>query len=125
MSNVLLIEPDKVLAAAYTQAFEHAGHKVTHATSAQAAIDAADRQQPDLVVLELQLVITGGIGFLQEFRSYDEWARVPVIVNTLIAPEVLGASRQLLQLTYGVNECFYKPQTSLDQLVRAVRTALS
>src|SRR5690606_21603784 len=94
MSHVLLIEPNTLLADTYTQALTHAGHEVTHVTGAQAGIDAADKRQPDLVIVELQLPRHSGVEFLHEFRSYAEWLNVPVVVNTSLPPaRIMPAKR--------------------------------
>jgi CheY-like chemotaxis protein len=121
MSNVLLIEPDIAIARTYVQALQHAGCMVTHVTGAQEAIDAADRQKPDLVVLEFQLAIHDGIEFLHEFRSHSEWAATPVIANTNLSPQALQSVKGALAGDLGVTSVLYKPQTSLQQLISAVR----
>lgn len=125
MANVLLIEPDKVLARAYTQGLAYAGHVVTHVHGAQDAIEAADDQTPDIVVLEPQLSVQDGIAFLQEFRSYSEWQQIPVILNTHLTAVDLAPVRSALERDLGVSVCLYKPQTTLEQLIRAVNAGLA
>jgi response regulator RpfG family c-di-GMP phosphodiesterase len=80
----------------------------------------ADRFQPDLVVIELQLVEHSGIEFLYEFRSYPDWQDVPVIVQSQVPPREFNASIQLLKDELGIKEYLYKPQTTLKQLLRSV-----
>ncbi|HJQ08883.1 MAG TPA: response regulator [Candidatus Saccharimonadales bacterium] len=121
MSHVLLLEPNTVLAAAYTEALQHAGHTVAHTTGAQAAIHAADAQAPDAVLLELLLPQHNGVEFLHEFRSYTDWQTTPVIVNTVLHPSYLGGLHTVLVEDFGVQTILYKPQTSLQEVVRAVR----
>jgi DNA-binding response OmpR family regulator len=121
MANVLLIEPDATLGRTYMQALQHAGHTVGMASGAQDAINVADSLQPDVVVLELQLAVHNGIEFLHEFRSYPEWQSVPVIVNTHMNPAVLEPVQGTLKRDLGVELCLYKPRTSLEQLLSAVR----
>jgi CheY-like chemotaxis protein len=104
----------------YAQALQLAGHETATAATAQAAIDAADQQAPDIVVLELQLPAHDGIEFLHEFRSYPEWQTTPVIVNTYIAPQELAGAAQVLAEDLGVCATHYKPQTSLQLLIRSV-----
>ena len=109
--NVLLIEPDHSIALSIAKTLQMLGCKVARAASAQKAILAADVCMPDVVVLELALPLHNGIEFLYEFRSYAEWAHIPVIVfttNNLLEPSLL--------LKLGVVKCLYKPQTSLQQL---------
>ncbi len=121
MSNILLLEPNTLLAKTYTQALQHAGHIVTHVTGAQAAIDAADKYPPKLVIVELQLPQHSGVEFLHEFRSYAEWLNVPVIVNTSLPPARIMLAKKALTRDLGVREILYKPRTSLQDLVRLVR----
>jgi DNA-binding response OmpR family regulator len=116
MSNILLIEPDHILADTYRQALANDGHQITAVPTAQAAISAADDAKPDLVVLELQLVEHSGIEFLYEFRSYTDWQAIPVIVQTQVPPGEFQGSWPLLRQELGVQAYLYKPQTSLKQL---------
>jgi two-component system, OmpR family, phosphate regulon response regulator PhoB len=124
MAYVLIIEPNTVLAKTYTKALRHAGHEVQHATGAQAAIIAADERLPDVVLLELQLPMHNGIEFLQEFRSYADWQSIPVVINTVIPPSRLAPAEPALRQELGVRSIVYKPQTSLEDIVRLVRECL-
>jgi DNA-binding response OmpR family regulator len=118
--QILLVEPDRLLAATYQQALLGAGHSVITCASAQAAIMAADQSQPDLIILELQLVEHSGIEFLYEFRSYVDWQSIPVILQTQVPPAEFNGNHWLLTSELGVVSYLYKPQTSLHQLLRAV-----
>ncbi len=120
MPQILLIEPDYVLAKTYSRALITAGYQVQAVPTAQAAITAADTQTPDLVILELQLVEHSGIEFLYEFRSYADWQAVPVIIQSQVPHGEFADSRQLLHDELGVKDYLYKPQTSLRLLIRTV-----
>lgn len=121
MSHILLIEPNTLLAKTYTQALSHAGHTVAHVTGAQAAIDAADKKMPDLVIVELQLPQHSGVEFLHEFRSYAEWIHIPVVVNTGLSPARMLLAKEPLRRDLGVKDILYKPRTSLQDLIRLAR----
>ena len=116
--NILLIEPDRLLAETYFQALQGAGHRVTAVHGAQAAITAADQAKPDIVLLELQLVTHSGIEFLYEFRSYRDWQAIPVLVHTHVPPGEFTDSWELMRGELGVYGYLYKPHTSLRQLLR-------
>lgn len=123
MAYILVIEPNRVLANTYQLALEHVGHQVRCARSAQDAIHEADAQQPDLVVLELQLGAHDGVEFLHEFRSYSEWQNVPVIIHSAVAPTQLAPMHEPLS-ELGVHTVLYKPQTSLQRLISIVNQAV-
>lgn len=124
MAQILLIEPDRLLAESYVQALQHAGHDVQAAGGAQAAVLSADAIPPDLVILELQLVEHSGIEFLYEFRSYPEWQKTPVLIQTNVPPSEFTDNWQLLQEELGVRAYLYKPRTSLDRLLATVNEHL-
>ena len=118
--NMLLIEPDLVLAQTYSEALMLDGHTVQIAATAQGAIQKADKHHPDLVLLEMQLVSHSGIEFLYEFRSYPDWQDVPVIVVSTVPPGEFAESWDLLKSELGVSAYRYKPRTSLKALQRLV-----
>jgi DNA-binding response OmpR family regulator len=120
MANILLIEPDRLLATTYGQALTAAGHQVVAAATAQAGIQAADAMAPALVILELQLVEHSGIEFLYEFRSYTDWQAIPVLVHSNVPPGEFNHSRQLLREELGVQTYLYKLHTSLRELLAHV-----
>lgn len=122
--HVLLIEPDTILASTYARALERQGHTVSRAVSAQTAVHAADKRQPDAVVLELQLPRHNGVEFLYEFRSYSEWRDVPIIVHTFV-PLTELVTAETLQGELGVKQLLYKPATSLARLCAAVQGAVA
>lgn len=118
--NIILLEPDKVLADIYRAALQAAGHKVTMCASAQAAIFAADELCPDLIITELQLVGHSGIEFLYELRSYEDWQNLPVIVLSQVPAGEFSGNWDLLSGELGVAAYHYKPLTSLRTLLRSV-----
>lgn len=120
MSQILLIEPDRVLAETYRQALLAGGHTVVCCASAQAGIISADQHRPDVVILELQLIEHSGIEFLYELRSYQDWQNIPVIVHTMVPPSEFTANRNLLKSQLGVDTYLYKPDTSLRQLLSSI-----
>ncbi len=121
MSKVLLIEPNTVLAKTYTQALQHAGHSVVHVTGAQSAVDAADKQTPDIVIVELNLPGHSGIEFLHEFRSYAEWLNIPVVLNTVLTAGQIAPAMETFRRDLGVSAVLYKPRATLQDLVRVTR----
>jgi DNA-binding response OmpR family regulator len=125
MPNILMLEPDAVLAKIYREAFELAGYEVRRSVSAQDAVFLIDEKQPDVILVELQLVAHSGIEFLYELRSYSEWQHIPVLIHSCIPPLEFEDSMQLLRNMLNVKEFLYKPHTSLQTLLREVRDAIA
>ena len=107
MAQILLLEPDIVLSRIYAKALEQVGHKVSSV----------------LVVLELQLPIHNGVEFLYEFRSYAEWQKTPVIVQSFVPPSEFKLTPSLWR-GLGIAIYLYKPRASLQQLLNSVQDQL-
>lgn len=116
--NILLVEPDLLLAATYASALTKDGHDVRVVQSAQLAVSYMDDHTPDLVVLELELREHSGVEFLYEMRSYPEWEAVAVIVHSMVPRQRMVGNKALNDL--GISDYLYKPQTSLTRLLQAV-----
>lgn len=121
MANILMLEPDAVLAQTYQKAFEHFGHTVRRSVSAQDAVFLVDGQEPDVILVEIQLTAHSGIEFLYELRSYAEWQHIPVIIHSCIPPSEFEESMELLRGMLKVSMYLYKPQTTLQTLIRSVQ----
>lgn len=116
---ILLLESDRLLAKNIRAALERAGHRVVHIVEPQTAIAVSDSKTPELVIMELQLAGRSGVEFLFEFRSYPEWAAVPVIIMSNL-PQTDAKAYLDSMAKLDVKNYFYKPATSLTQLVEAV-----
>jgi DNA-binding response OmpR family regulator len=123
MADILLLEPNRILAKNYTLVLQAAGHTVRHCARGQMAIEAADQQTPELVILELQIPKHNGVEFLYEFRSYPEWQKVPVVVLSVVPPEVVAPAAVMAHL--GISMHLYKPNIKLHRLVEAVDEILN
>lgn len=118
--RIIVIEPDKILADVYQRALQSAGHAVVICAGAQSAVFAADEATPELVITELQLIGHSGMEFLYEFRSYQDWQAIPVLVHTSVPAGEFVGNWQLLRDELGIQGYLYKPQTSLETLLTTV-----
>lgn len=123
--QILLLEPDVRLGQTYAEALRSQQHSVVVCTNAQDAVCAADLQQPELVIMEIQLTKHSGIEFLYEFRSYPDWQSIPVVIVSRVPAHELAGSTDTLHGRLGVRAYHYKPQTSLRTLLQAVEAAYS
>lgn len=118
--NVLIIEPNKVLAVTYIKALTESGCKVDCRGGAQTAIHAIDTNRPDVVVLEPQLAKHSGIEFLYELRSYSDLQDLPIVIHSFVPRSAFVGQLNILD-QLGVTQYLYKPQTSLIQLVSCIK----
>lgn len=121
MTNVLYVEPDKILAEIYYEALTREGYNVVATPSAQTALMVTDEFKPDLIILELQLIEHSGIEFLYELRSYLDWQNIPVIIQTQVLPSAFQDNHNVLKKQLNVARYLYKPKTSLKALVQTIK----
>jgi DNA-binding response OmpR family regulator len=123
MARILVIEPNITLAKIYKTILVRNKHKVWLAKNAQEAINLADKNKPDIVILELQLPQHNGLEFLYEFRSYQEWRNTPVIIQSLV-PSNEFKDNFILWHKLGIRDYLYKPKSTLLQLIDCVNRYL-
>lgn len=124
MKRVLLIEPDRVLSETYSKYLKSMGLSVEVATNAQDAVNLADKNTPDLIIAEIQLVAHSGIEFLYEFRSYPEWQKIPVLILSIIPKQEFQDNWKLLRSELNIKKYLYKPTIDLSELGNEVLKAL-
>jgi len=124
MSQILLIESDRLLASNITEVVQGSGHRVKWQVDLQSAIESVDAQHPDLIILDLMLAGRSGAEFLYELRSYPEWQSLPVIIFSDVARADLADSSISLE-DLAISQFLYKPTSSLNDLLQAVNQALS
>ena len=61
---------------------ERLGYSVLEASNGQEAVDIADREHPDLILMDLDLPILDGIAATQRIRQQAEMEKVPIVAVT-------------------------------------------
>lgn len=124
MPRVLLLEPDNILAKQISKYLKSHKCQTDVCYDAQSAIMSADKNKPDVVIMEMLLVGHSGVEFLYEFRSYSEWQNIPVIVYSRVPHRDLGlAQKQIRDL--GIAGILYKSDSTLEKLFGQVEKLLS
>jgi two-component system, OmpR family, alkaline phosphatase synthesis response regulator PhoP len=116
MTSVLVVEDEPKIAQLVRDYLEHAGFKITVAPDGKAALAAARRERPDLVVLDLRLPDMDGLDVARLLRKESH---VPIIMLTARGEE----SDKLVGLELGADDYMTKP-FSPKELVARVRAVL-
>jgi two-component system cell cycle response regulator DivK len=64
------------------QVLETRGYRVLEAINGQQAVDIAEREHPDLILMDLDLPILDGIAATQRIRQHAELTKVPIVAVT-------------------------------------------
>lgn len=118
MISILLIEDDRWLADSYMDVLED--YEVDTAVSGQEAIDLIDVNDYEVIIADVMIERGLVIDLLHELQSYDDTARLPVILCTSLAQRLkLDEVRQ-----YGVVAVLDKATLTPKLLREAVEQAV-
>jgi DNA-binding response OmpR family regulator len=67
--KILIADPDEVLASHYADELEEEGYLVAHCSDSEKLMDAIVLEKPDLVLIDLQMVMFPGEGFTREIMN--------------------------------------------------------
>jgi two-component system KDP operon response regulator KdpE len=115
MTTVLVVEDDQGLSRALAITLRSQRYEVLVAATGTAAIEAAARRHPDLVVLDLGLPDLDGMDVLRAMRG---WSTVPVVVLSARG----GPSDKVAALDAGADDYVTKP-FGMDELLARLRAA--
>lgn len=85
MLRILVIEDSPVNMALTVAILESAGHAILQADHAVQGIDLARREQPDLVLMDIQLPDIDGLAATRRLKADPRTAHLPVIALTAFA----------------------------------------
>ncbi len=120
--RVLIVEPSKDLAGIISESFIQEDIIADVAHTAQAGISRADKNKPDIVVLELLISEHNGLEFIHEFKSYHDWFDIPIIIYSDLSSEELGRAVGWRE-DMNIIGHLYKPTASLKELKEYVKSA--
>jgi twitching motility two-component system response regulator PilH len=110
MAHILIIDDSPTDVKIFSGALERAGHKVTAVGTAEAGIEAARKQRPDLVLMD---VIMPGMNGFQATRSLTkdpETSAIPVLIVTTKSME----TDRMWGMRQGAREVLVKPVSEKD-----------
>ena len=116
VSNILVVDDEPSIGEVVTIYLQRAGYQVTVARDGQAALEAIEKQPPDLVVLDLMLPKVDGLEIARRLRAQGD---TPIIMLTARREE----SDRITGLELGADDYVVKP-FSPQELVSRVKAVL-
>jgi two-component system cell cycle response regulator DivK len=85
MTRVLVVEDNPANMSLATFLLESAGYSVLSATDAEAGLTLAREEQPDLILMDIQLPGMDGLAATMQLKGDDATRAIPVIALTALA----------------------------------------
>jgi two-component system phosphate regulon response regulator PhoB len=119
MAKILVVEDEKQIADMISFKLSNAGHKVVRAPDGEQAMIVANKEMPDLILLDVMMPGLGGVEVLRRLKNDPALRAVPVIMVS-----AKGHERDVLSgLRGGAIDYIVKP-FSLKELSARVELAL-
>jgi len=117
--KILIVDDDADLRRALTIRLQANHYDTVHASDGYAAISVAQRERPNLIILDLGLPAGDGFVVLERLRESDALSAIPVIVLTARDSQ----SNEQRTLRAGATAFFQKPAVN-SELLAVIRSTL-
>jgi DNA-binding response OmpR family regulator len=114
MRKVLIVDDEPVLVETIAYNLEQAGYEVTTAADGASALEAARRERPDLVILDIMLPEMDGIEVCRRLRRENGTATTPIMMLTAKGEEI----DKVVGLEVGADDYVTKPFGRRELLAR-------
>ena len=119
MARILLAEDEQQIGDMVTFKLTNSGHRVVRVGDGEAALAAAERDRPDVIILDVMMPLVDGFAVLGRLKAHPDLRTIPVIMLT-----ARGQERDVLSgLQAGATDYIVKP-FSLKELLARVDVAL-
>ena len=118
-AKILLVDDDPDLLRALRLRLRANNYEVTTASDGYAAIAAAQKERPSLIILDLGLPVGDGFVVLDRLQNSDALAGIPVIVLSARDPQ----NNEDRVMKAGAAAFFQKPVDN-DELLNVIRVSL-
>jgi signal transduction histidine kinase/CheY-like chemotaxis protein len=119
--TALVVDDDEAARDRLTMLLGQEGWSVIQAADGQQALERLTDVEPDLILLDLQMPVLDGFGFLNELRSRPGGLEVPVVVIT--GRDLTTDEREILSLS--VRRVFDKLSLEEEALAKELRLVLT
>ncbi|MEA5479009.1 CBS domain-containing protein [Pseudanabaena galeata UHCC 0370] len=116
---ILLAEDNEANIATFSCYLEAKGYRILLATDGQQAIDFAKAEQPDLILMDIQMPVIDGLEAIKQIRLDPNLVNIPIIALTALA---MAGDRDRC-LAAGANDYLSKP-VKLKQLNLLIQQVL-
>jgi DNA-binding response OmpR family regulator len=118
--KILIAEDEPSLSEMYKLYFERAGYEVFHAENGQMCVEVAEKNPPDIILLDILMPRVNGWEVLEKLKKNDKTKNIPVLIfsNLAQADEIqkgldLGADEYLVKSNLTPKELLVKIEKSL------------
>jgi CheY-like chemotaxis protein len=118
MTKILLIEDDSLIVKIYTTRLKADGYTVLSADNGEDGLALAEKEEPDLILLDVMMPKVDGFTVLEKIRANPMFHDKPILVYSNLAQDTeIEKAKQL-----GATEFIVKANISPTELVTKIKS---
>jgi len=118
--KVLIVEDERSLLTVIAEKFRREGFIVFEATDGEEGLEAAAKNKPDIIILDIVMPSMDGLTMLKKVREYKWGNNIPILIlSNLSDPEQINKAAGR-----GVLEYLVKSNWGLEDVVEKVKQTL-
>jgi len=120
MKKILFIEDEPSLQQAVSRIIQERGYLLLSALDGENGLELAQKEKPDLILLDLILPKKDGFKFLEELKKNPDTADIPIIILTNVEED--ESVQRALEL--GVTTYLVKTNYLLEEIAEKIKEVL-
>ena len=120
MATILIVDDERDCRRPLAMLLKHEGYEIHEASNGLEGMEALNRQDYDLVLLDLVMPIVNGVHMLQAIRNQKKWAHLPVFLVTAQHDSQMLINARII----GIQEYIFKGDTPFMKLLELVKRHL-
>ena len=115
--KVLVVEDNELNMRLFCDLLDAYGYETYQCRDGAKAVEIARREQPDLIIMDIQLPEVSGLDVTRQIKADDDLKAIPIVAVTAFAMK--GDEERIRQ---GGCEAYLSKPISVDQFLETVRT---
>jgi CheY-like chemotaxis protein len=120
LARILVIEDERMVRDALVRKLQTTGFTILEAGDGQEGLNLAQKEKPDLILLDLILPLMDGITVLEKLRADEATRPIPVIVLSNLSDDATVEESK----KKGVYDYLIKTDWTLDDVIAKVKEVL-
>lgn len=117
--HILLVDDDITLSEMYSERLKAANYRVTVAYDGETGLDAAKKNKPDLILLDVMMPKMNGLDVLKALKADPQTSEIPVILLTALIQELAKG------ITSGAVDYYVKSEVTPGDLINRIERVLN
>lgn len=118
--KILIVDDEASLGNVLATALSYEGYTTLKATDGEAGLALAEKELPDLIILDIMMPKVDGITMLKKLRENEDMKKIKVIVMTAL--DDMGKIAEVLEA--GGDDYIVKSKIELDGIIAKVKLKL-